>query len=103
MKNSFPNQMQSIAEQDFILKGIDQNVRLDGRNRMDKRELYLETGLINQASGSCRVKVVNGSEVLVGVKVQVGDMDEAKDVETLEDDNLFVPTSGGRVECFVEW
>ncbi|KAH9256775.1 hypothetical protein BASA83_008850 [Batrachochytrium salamandrivorans] len=38
---------------------------------MDSRPFFLETGMITQASGSCRVTIDHGTDVLAGVKVQV--------------------------------
>lgn len=46
--------------------------RLDGRNLNDHREIKLERGLIEKAEGSARV-LLGKTEVLVGVKIQVGD------------------------------
>eukprot|EP00727_Mastigamoeba_balamuthi_P005015 m51a1_g14511 putative exosome component 7 (286) ;mRNA; f:831227-832719 len=62
----------SAAEVQFIEGGVAQNVRADGRARLDYRYVELETGLISHANGSARVKV-SGTDVLVGVKVEIGE------------------------------
>ncbi|KAI9105460.1 ribosomal protein S5 domain 2-type protein [Phlyctochytrium arcticum] len=106
--------MISISERDFITKGVDCNIRADGRGRGDFRELLLETGMITQASGSCQVKLEGGTDVLVGVKVEVGSIEpdvavEEDDVLTGENDQLGeegLHTGNerdcGRISCHVE-
>jgi len=46
--------------------------RLDGRGPYDYREIKLESGLIERAEGSARVRL-GKSEVLVGVKIEAGE------------------------------
>ncbi|KAK9768277.1 hypothetical protein K7432_001192 [Basidiobolus ranarum] len=67
----------SPAERDYITKGIDVDIRADGRTRLDYRDIVLETGLISQASGSARCRI-EGTDVLVGVKVEIGLVDSEK-------------------------
>ncbi|KAF9417135.1 Exosome complex component RRP42 [Podila epigama] len=62
----------SPAERDFILKGIECNIRADGRQRPDFREVTLETGVVSQTSGSARVRIAGGTDVLVSVKAEIG-------------------------------
>ncbi|KAF9184271.1 Exosome complex component RRP42 [Haplosporangium sp. Z 767] len=62
----------SPAERDYILKGIECNIRADGRQRPDYREVILETGVVSQTSGSARVRIAGGSDVLVSVKAEIG-------------------------------
>lgn len=45
--------------------------RLDGRGLLDARELAIETGVIEKAEGSARVKLGN-TEVIAGTKVNMG-------------------------------
>ncbi|MHB1868961.1 MAG: exosome complex protein Rrp42 [Nitrososphaerales archaeon] len=45
--------------------------RLDGRGFLDRRELVVETGVIEKAEGSAKVKLGN-TEVIAGVKVNLG-------------------------------
>ena len=45
--------------------------RLDGRGFQDTRDLVVETGVIEKAEGSARVKLGN-TEVIAGVKVNLG-------------------------------
>lgn len=65
----------SASEADFIVQGISikSGIRSDGRERMDQRQMYMEIGLYPQASGSCRVSIDGGTDVLVGVRAAVGD------------------------------
>lgn len=58
----------SLGERIYIVQGIEQNVRTDGRSRSDYRPLEFETNVIAQADGSARLHL-GSTDVLVGVKV----------------------------------
>ncbi|KND00790.1 uncharacterized protein SPPG_09154 [Spizellomyces punctatus DAOM BR117] len=106
--------MISVSERDYITKGVDVSIRADGRSRLDFRELVLETGMITQASGSCRVTLDGGTDILVGVKVEVGSIEpevEAEEADILEDMEQMDQDDGitmvkdkdrGRIICNVE-
>ncbi|KAJ3018903.1 Exosome complex component RRP42 [Thoreauomyces humboldtii] len=106
-----------LLRRDYITKGVDRAVRADGRSRLDIRESQLETGMITQASGSCRITLEGGTDVLVGVKVEVGSIEpdaeaEAEDTDaapTLHGDDadvggssMFKDRDRGRIVCNVE-
>jgi exosome complex component RRP42 len=79
----------SPAEASFISSGIQEDLRCDGRKRIQFRDVVLETGILVNASGSCRLKL-DGTEILVGVKVDVEEVDDgAPDI--------------GRFVCSVDW
>eukprot|EP00455_Lapot_gusevi_P040478 TRINITY_DN4581_c0_g1_i2.p1 TRINITY_DN4581_c0_g1~~TRINITY_DN4581_c0_g1_i2.p1 ORF type:complete len:300 (+),score=22.36 TRINITY_DN4581_c0_g1_i2:87-986(+) len=65
----------SAAERDYIIEGVNHNVRNDGRSRMDFRHFSVEKGthLLPNTHGAARVKLGNDliSEVLVGVKAEI--------------------------------
>lgn len=61
----------SVAERKFVEDGLTQDLRLDGRARLDLRPLHIQPSMIPQASGSARVKM-GGTDVIVGVKVEIG-------------------------------
>ncbi|KAH8555474.1 ribosomal protein S5 domain 2-type protein [Umbelopsis sp. PMI_123] len=61
----------SQAERHYITEGVHSDLRADGRGRLDCRALVLETGIISQASGSARVRLGDGTDILVGVKVEI--------------------------------
>ncbi|CAH1779932.1 unnamed protein product, partial [Owenia fusiformis] len=63
--------LMSEAERTFILHGIQDNVRSDGRGCEDYRPIELETEVVSNANGSARVRLAN-SDVLVGVKGELG-------------------------------
>lgn len=71
------------TEKNFIIKGIENNIRIDARQRLVARSVKIETDLIPQASGSAYVQVKgHGSEVLASVTVAIENlqsMDEASD------------------------
>lgn len=60
----------SEAERAFIHHGVQDDLRCDGRSRLDYRPIVLETGLVSNASGSARLRLAN-SDILVGVKVEL--------------------------------
>ncbi|PIN11076.1 Exosomal 3'-5' exoribonuclease complex, subunit Rrp42 [Handroanthus impetiginosus] len=61
----------SLGEQNFIKGGIAQDLRTDGRKRISYRPIFVETGVIPQASGSARVKL-GGTDVIASVKAELG-------------------------------
>ena len=61
----------SPYERDFVLDGIDQDLRVDGRGRLDHRAMTLELGTTPQASGSARLRLGN-TDVMVAVKADIG-------------------------------
>lgn len=58
----------------FIAKGVEQNVRNDGRQRLDYRAFSLQTNVIPHASGSARFKL-DHTDVLVAVNTELGQPD----------------------------
>ncbi len=62
--------MLSAAERRFIVDGVAQEIRNDGRTSGTFRRIVVETGVLDQTSGSARVRV-GSADVSVGVKLQV--------------------------------
>ena len=80
----------SEPEKKFVVDGIAQNIRADGRGRLDYRFLSVEVGLLPLANGSARVTLVTGeTEVIVAVKAELVTPDAAT-------------PDRGSVECDVE-
>lgn len=94
-----PPALISPSENDYILRGVDSNIRADGRGRLDYRQIILETGLITQASGSARCRLGEGTDVLVGIKVELG----AVELDGADEDVAAIKAKRGRVVCNVEW
>jgi exosome complex component RRP42 len=95
----------SPAERDYIVSGVDCDIRSDGRSRLDYRQFKVETGVVAQANGSSRV-VLGGTEVLVGVKVEIGNLTDeiSQNSAFLQQQDLFpCPKNRGKVVCSVEW
>jgi exosome complex component RRP42 len=86
---TMPIALISPAEKKYIEQGVEEDCRADGRARLEYRHVVLETGILAQASGSARCRL-GDSDVLVGVKVEIGEPEQDK------------PTQG-RVICSVEW
>lgn len=63
--------MLGAAEKHYIAQGIQQNIRLDGRTCSDFRPIELQLGVVEQASGSARLRM-GATDVIVGVKVTAG-------------------------------
>jgi exosome complex component RRP42 len=63
-----------IAEikRDYIYSLANQGDRADGRKFDEFRNISVETGVINKAEGSARVKI-GDSQVVVGIKIQPGE------------------------------
>lgn len=58
------------SEKTFILHGVEENFRVDGRGREDYRPMELETDIVAHAVGSARLRLAN-TDVLVTVKIEV--------------------------------
>ena len=78
----------SDPEKKYIVDGVRQDIRPDGRGRLDHRFLTVEIGLLPLANGSARVTLVSGeTEVIVAVKAELGSPSEgALDKGTIECD-----------------
>lgn len=55
-----------------MIELLEKEKRLDGRNLLDYRPIKIETGIIDKANGSARVQIGN-TQVIAGVKVEIGD------------------------------
>lgn len=63
------------AEKEFIAEGINEDVRIDGRSRMDYRHLEVQTGVIAHANGSARLKLGGKTDVLVAINLEIDEPD----------------------------
>lgn len=64
--------MAAKVRQKRIAQLIASGKRLDGRGLADYREIQIESGLIERAEGSARVRL-GKTEVLVGIKIEIGE------------------------------
>ena len=64
------------AEAAYALEGCADDLRTDGRSRLDYRPLSVELGLFAQAGGSARVRM-GGADVIVGVTAELSEPDAA--------------------------
>lgn len=78
----------SDSEKTFIIHGVEDNLRCDGRGCLDYRHIELELGAAPNCSGSSHVRIAN-TDVLVGIKAEISAPDHA------------APDSG-RIEFFVD-
>ena len=59
----------SEAERTYILHGIQDNLRVDGRGCEDYRYMEVETEVVSNTNGSARLRLAN-TDILVGIKVE---------------------------------
>ena len=64
----------SDNEKLYVLHGVQDDVRIDGRHRRQVRPLKFETELVTHANGSANLRLAN-TDILVGVKAEL-DLDE---------------------------
>lgn len=73
--------------------------RLDGRGLNDYREIQIETGIIERAEGSARVRL-GRTEVLVGVKIGIGEpFSDRPNEGVLTVNSEFVPLASPEFEA----
>ncbi|XP_050342569.1 exosome complex component RRP42 [Nymphalis io] len=60
----------SPTEKLYILHGVQDDYRSDGRSNIDYRHMELETDVVSHASGSARLRLAN-TDILVGVKTEI--------------------------------
>lgn len=60
----------SEAEKRYLIDGVKLGVRVDGRGPYDYRQLELETGVLDTANGSARIRL-HRTDVLVTVKMEL--------------------------------
>nr|XP_016853348.1 PREDICTED: exosome complex component RRP42 [Anolis carolinensis] len=59
------------AEKVYIIHGVQEDLRVDGRGCEDYRCIEVETDVVSNTSGSARVKLGH-TDILVGVKAEMG-------------------------------
>ena len=69
-RNDFNNDFTYKAESNCPVDSS--NKRLDGRGLTDYRPIQIETGIIEKAEGSARVRL-GKTEVMVGIKIDIGE------------------------------
>jgi exosome complex component RRP42 len=68
----------SPAERSYIITGLshpDHPTRQDGRSPLTPRPIQISYGDAPQASGSSRVVIGEGTEVIAGIRLEVVDVD----------------------------
>lgn len=64
----------SEAEKLFIRNGVKQNIRIDGRNCLNYRNIEIETNIISNCFGSAHIRLGN-CDVMAAVKVDLINID----------------------------
>lgn len=60
----------SEGEKMYIIHGIQENLRSDGRSCLEYRFIEIETGVVSNCSGSSHVRLAN-TDILVGIKAEI--------------------------------
>lgn len=84
--------------EDYILKLLEKDERLDGRKLDEFRPIKIENGIIERAEGSARVKM-GETDVIVGVKLEFGEpYPDAPDMGILRVEAEFTPIASEEFE-----
>ncbi|RKP27785.1 ribosomal protein S5 domain 2-type protein [Syncephalis pseudoplumigaleata] len=62
----------SVVERDFVERGVDLDLRTDGRGRNDYRLPRMEMNLVAQSDGSARCQLGGSTDVLVSIRCELG-------------------------------
>ena len=68
--------MVSKAERDYIQGGVEQGIRADGRGHLDFRLISIETDILPQCNGSCRLTIGFSVDIICSIKVTTIDLYE---------------------------
>ena len=85
----------SEAEKLFILHGVQDDLRVDGRDLGDIRPITVETDLVPGASGSAHLRLAN-TDILVGVKAEIEEEDRGRIVFSVDCSANATPEFEGR-------
>ncbi|RJS85449.1 exosome complex protein Rrp42 [Candidatus Bathyarchaeota archaeon] len=89
----------SRIRQKQIAQLLSSGKRLDGRGLLDYRPIQIETGIIEKAEGSARVRL-GKTEVVVGVKIEIGEpFPDRPDEGVLTTNAEFVPLASPEFEA----
>ncbi|MCD6088971.1 exosome complex protein Rrp42, partial [Candidatus Bathyarchaeota archaeon] len=89
----------SRIRQKQIAQLLSSGKRLDGRGLLDYRPIQIETGIIEKAEGSARVRI-GKTEVVAGVKIEIGEpFPDRPDEGVLTTNAEFVPLASPEFEA----
>lgn len=61
----------SKSEKEFISRGILEDLRADGRGRLDYRPVEISVNIIPQSIGSARLKMGYGGDYMVAIRAEI--------------------------------
>lgn len=61
----------SKSEKEFISRGILEDLRADGRGRLDYRPVEISVNVIPQSIGSARLKMGYGGDYIVAIRAEI--------------------------------
>ena len=64
--------MISPTESAFIFEGIEHDLRIDGRKRLDYRSVDIKLNIVPSANGSCQVTVGQDTQIMCVAKLSIG-------------------------------
>ncbi|CAI5451312.1 unnamed protein product [Caenorhabditis angaria] len=90
----------SDDEKLFLIAGIEDNIRNDGRTCADFRQVVLEQGVLTGTNGSCRVQLGHTTDVLAGIKLELESFDKDSEKNTPPPFKFFVDFSANASSQF---
>lgn len=103
-RGSAQREMASAGEQKFILDGVEQDCRVDGRTRSEFRPFVLDVSVLTGCHGSSRVLLGEGTDVMAAVKVEISSPAEKRPAEGIvkvhveANPGFFVPKGGANLQ-----
>lgn len=61
----------SKSEKEFISRGILEDLRADGRGRLDYRPVEISVNIVPQSIGSARLKMGYGGDYMVAIRAEI--------------------------------
>ncbi|CAO4382687.1 unnamed protein product [Caenorhabditis nigoni] len=90
----------SDDEKLFLISGVEQDIRNDGRTCADFRTIVLERGVLSGTNGSCRVQLGQTTDVLAGIKLELESFDPAAEKEAKQPMSFHVDFSANASSQF---
>lgn len=86
----------SDDEKSFICEGVSENIRTDGRERLDIRNFTIKFDILPYCSSSCRL-ILHGTEIICGIKIEMRQV--INDNSNDNDNNINISADYGKIKC----
>lgn len=78
----------SIGEKKYIIEGINDGIRYDGRGLNDYRSISIENDIFPHLNGSSRIKIADETDIVCSVKVEVLEISNNNNNNSNDNNNL---------------